>query len=294
MLVIDAITQAEALTGQVFDRSVSLRWLSELDGQLALEFYGAREWAPYTEDDLRAELAVPFPWDGGVYVHYLEAMTYFSDGEYERCANARAVFEEKLAEFRRHVQRGKDRCGRPALPLAGGGGSGVTVAQGGGALWRYLSAYGTALRHGFSGSPEEWLASLKGEPGERGADGSVAFDSLTPAQRASLRGEPGAKGDKGDKGDRGDSGRPRLGSIALAAAWSGSGPFTQTVTVAGAAVTADSRVDLQPDAAALAALLAGGVSALFVENDGGVLTACALGAAPAAAMTLQCSVTDTE
>ena len=34
--------------------------------------------------------------------------------------------------------------------------------------------------------------------GEKGEDGTVAFDSLTDGQKASLKGE---KGDKGDKGD---------------------------------------------------------------------------------------------
>lgn len=85
-----------------------------------------------------------------------------------------------------------------------------------------------------------------------------------------------------------------LGSITLSASWSGSGPYTQTVTVAGAAVTANSKVDLQPTAAQLGSLISDGVTALTVKNDGGTLTAYALGAAPAAAMTLQCTVTEVE
>ena len=82
------------------------------------------------------------------------------------------------------------------------------------------------------------------------------------------------------------------GSIALSAAWSGSGPYTQSVTVTGAAVTAASKVDLQLTAAQLAALLTAGVTALVVENNAGTLTAYALGAAPSAAMTVQCTVTE--
>jgi len=51
------------------------------------------------------------------------------------------------------------------------------------------SAYEIAVEHGFEGSEEEWLASLKGEqgpPGERGADGqdgrgitNITYDSET-------------------------------------------------------------------------------------------------------------------
>ena len=55
-----------------------------------------------------------------------------------------------------------------------------------------------------------------GPQGPKGKDGEVTFESLTDAQIASLRGEPGAKGEKGEKGDpgakgekgeKGDSGR---------------------------------------------------------------------------------------
>lgn len=43
---------------------------------------------------------------------------------------------------------------------------------------------------------------LKGPKGEPGRDGTMTFEELTPAQRASL------KGDKGDPGPKGDPGRP--------------------------------------------------------------------------------------
>lgn len=50
------------------------------------------------------------------------------------------------------------------------------------------SAYELALKHGFVGTEEEWLVSI------RGADGTVEFDELTPAQKESLKGETGASG----------------------------------------------------------------------------------------------------
>ena len=45
-----------------------------------------------------------------------------------------------------------------------------------------------------------------GPQGPKGKDGEVTFESLTDAQKASLRGEPGAKGEKGEKGDPGAQG----------------------------------------------------------------------------------------
>ena len=45
-----------------------------------------------------------------------------------------------------------------------------------------------------------------GPQGPKGKDGEVIFESLTDEQKASLRGEPGAKGEKGEKGDPGAQG----------------------------------------------------------------------------------------
>ena len=45
-----------------------------------------------------------------------------------------------------------------------------------------------------------------GPQGPKGKGGEVTFESLTDEQKASLRGEPGAKGEKGEKGDPGAKG----------------------------------------------------------------------------------------
>ena len=45
-----------------------------------------------------------------------------------------------------------------------------------------------------------------GPQGPKGKDGEVTFESLTDEQKASLRGEPGAKGEKGENGDPGAQG----------------------------------------------------------------------------------------
>lgn len=82
----------------------------------------------------------------------------------------------------------------------------------------------------------------------------------------------------------------QLGSIDLSATWSGAGPYTQTVTVTGATITANSKVDIQLTAAQISALISAGVKSLLVENNSGVLTAYAIGA-PTSAMTVQVTVT---
>ena len=101
---------------------------------------------------------------------------------------------------------------------------------------------------------------------------------------------------KGSTGPAGPGGHSTItaAAITLSATWTGVGPYTQTVTVTGATVTTASKIDLQPTPAQLAALVADGVTALVVENNAGTLTAYALGAAPSAAMTVQCTVTEVE
>lgn len=85
--------------------------------------------------------------------------------------------------------------------------------------------------------------------------------------------------------------KPVTDTVTLTAAgWTGSGPYTQAVTIAGA--TAQSRVDMQPDETVLTQMLDDGVNALFIKNDNGTLTATALGAAPKADLSVQVTITE--
>lgn len=101
--------------------------------------------------------------------------------------------------------------------------------------WRgyYITAYGIAVKHGFVGTEEEWLATLKGEKGDpavnlgsyddyetfisehpTGEDGDVyivgtqfyAWENGDWADKGSWQGPKGDKGDQGEKGDAGPRG----------------------------------------------------------------------------------------
>ncbi len=87
------------------------------------------------------------------------------------------------------------------------------------------------------------------------------------------------------------NGIAQLGSISLSSSWSGAGPYSQTVTVTGATVTANSKVDIQLTAAQISSLIAAGVTGMVIENNAGTLTAWAVGASPSA-MTVQVTVTE--
>lgn len=68
------------------------------------------------------------------------------------------------------------------------------------------SAYQIAVAHGFRGTEEEWLASLKGDPFE--------YEDFTKEQLEALRGPQGiqgiqgVRGERGEKGEKGDPGAP--------------------------------------------------------------------------------------
>ena len=79
-------------------------------------------------------------------------------------------------------------------------------------------------------------------------------------------------------------------NLTLPASWSAGSPHTQTVTIQHAG--ANSQVDLQADAATIEQLVADGTQALYIENNNGVFTACAIGSAPSAPVTVQYTVTE--
>lgn len=123
----------------------------------------------------------------------------------------------------------------------------------------------------------------KGETGPKGGQGEVG--PVGP------RGETGPVGPIGPKGDRGDAAVAKK-SITLGTGWTGNGPYVQAVSISGYSITANSKVDLQADAAAVNQFIADGVTAVYTENNNGSLRAVAIGKKPTAAITLQCTITE--
>ena len=141
----------------------------------------------------------------------------------------------------------------------------------------------------------------KGNPGETGPQGSKGDTGETgpqgPKGDTGETGPQGPKGETGETGPQGPKGDPgeaaiTLGSIILTAAgWSTEEPYSQAAALAG--LTAGSLVALHPTAAQLMALQEAGVTALTAANANGTLTVYALGAAPAADLALQITITAT-
>ena len=105
MTIGDIITQAKELAGSAVSDATALSFLNEIEGQIALEWIGADAWHEYTEDDLTSDPLIPPPWGRGIFVPYVEAMIYYSHGEFDRYANAKALHEQNWLDFRKHVRR---------------------------------------------------------------------------------------------------------------------------------------------------------------------------------------------
>lgn len=145
-------------------------------------------------------------------------------------------------------------------------------------------------KDGQNGAPgEAGPQGPKGDPGETGPQGPKGDTGETGPQGP--KGETGETGPQGPKGDPGEA-AITLGSVALSAAgWSTEEPYSQATALAG--LTAGSLVALHPTATQLMALQEAGVTALTAANANGTLTVYALGAAPAADLTLQVTITAT-
>lgn len=136
------------------DDTILLDWLNQVEGQILHEIFllALSEITPYATTPTEA-LAAPYPYDG-IYLLWMEAQVDFANGEYERYTNTMQRYNTAWNDLARHIAK----CIRPVY--------GRAVEQG-----YYLSAYGIAKAHGYTGTEAEWLASLKGAAGEPGKDG---------------------------------------------------------------------------------------------------------------------------
>lgn len=92
--------------------------------------------------------------------------------------------------------------------------------------------------------------------------------------------------------------KAKTGSITLpASSWVAGSPtghpYTQTITLTGVTVTANSKIDLQANAVTMTQMYDDGTVSVFVVNNNGVLTATAIGEIPTANLTFQWTLTET-
>jgi hypothetical protein len=149
-----------------------------------------------------------------------------------------------------------------------------------------LSAYEIAVEHGFKGTETDWLKSLKGADGEKGATPKKGVDYYTEAEQAAFTTAILEELKANIK-------VAKIGEVTLFASnWvGGDNLYLQKVTVEG--VTENSQVDLTPDVQQLAIFYEKDIT-FVTENEGGVVTVYVIGQKPTNDYTIQVTITEVD
>lgn len=155
-IIKNVIAYADDIKPNRFSESTKVQWLNEAEGYIQTDVMMIAladivQYDPAVHMD--TELLVKPPHDK-LYAVYLCAMIDFANGEYDKYNNTMQMYNEFLGEYIKWYTMNF----RPA--------DGMCVKEG-----YYLSAYSIAVLHGFDGTEDEWLESLKGEKGEDGIAG---------------------------------------------------------------------------------------------------------------------------
>ncbi len=175
------ISRVLAMVDEIKPNSFSVEtktvWLNEIEGLVQTEVLLVRVEDVITYEyatDANTELIVPAP-HSKIYSAYLIAQIDFANGEYNKYQNSMVLFNSYFGEYQRWFANNY----RPAdtHPEA----DEDEVPGNIGRPWRgyYLSAYGLAVKHGYTGSESEWLEDLHGAPGEDGKPIELQYDSET-------------------------------------------------------------------------------------------------------------------
>lgn len=158
------------LTPTEFSDNILLMWMSNCENTILTDVLLASPEDCVELKELNdAKMLVPHPWDK-LYLPYMQAQVAHANGEYDHYANYIALYNAYRDEYARHII--------------------ATVNPGGGEATEkgyYISAYAIAVEHGYRGTVEEWLGSLKGEQGQQGKQGpqGKTGETTLPVARAS-------------------------------------------------------------------------------------------------------------
>lgn len=154
MKVDKLIKLVQTLKPTAFDDEILLMWVSECEGMVLSEVHlvSVADIEPFAlgaDSSLpTAELTAPFPYDK-LYTQYVLAQIDYANGEYTKYQNSMQMFNATYTEYVHYV----------AEVLAPADGRAELMQY-------YLSAYAIAQKHGYTGTEEQWLASLHGADGK--------------------------------------------------------------------------------------------------------------------------------
>ena len=170
-----------------FSAQTKTVWLNEIEGLVQTEILLVRveEIIVYDyETNADTELLVSAP-HSKIYAAYLMAQIDFANGEYNKYQNSMVVFNSYFGEYQRWFANNY----RPADTHPNEDENEVPGNIG--RPWRgyYLSAYGLAVKHGYTGSESEWLEDLHGAPGEDGKPIELQYDPETDSVQWRILGD---------------------------------------------------------------------------------------------------------
>lgn len=205
MKISDLIAFVGSVKPNAFPCDAKVSWLNEVEGMVWCDvmLLSPLEFKPYSYDEVTGEgdcELLVYPPHNKLYNVYLSAMIDFYNGEYDKYQNGITLFNSHYGEYMRWYAMHY----RPA--------DGEFKYMG-----EYITAYGIAVKHGFKGTEEEWLLSLKGEVDEEMARGFIE-DYLEknpiPAPVQSVNGKTGTvQLAAEDVGARADSWMPTASEV---------------------------------------------------------------------------------
>ena len=187
----EIISRVNEMKPNVFSQKTKLSWLTSLNGKLAADIFlmdiAEIRALPQGDAALSSEPLVGFPHEE-VYEEYLIAKIDAANGEAREYQNRMQIYDSYYSNFVNWFKstydpvQGDPQCHglHPKLPTY------------------YITAYGMAVMCGYQGTIQQWLASLKGEPGisptvnvieipgghrvtVTGAEGDAVFDVMNGA-----------------------------------------------------------------------------------------------------------------
>lgn len=159
MTIAQVVELVDNVKPNAFSTAAKIAWLSQCEGLVQTEVWltAIEDVVSYGPDTDGSTVLLVSPPHDKIYQAYLMAMIDFANGEYDFYQNTMQVFNAWFREYQRWYANRYRPADQRAEPWKG----------------YYYSAYGIAVKHGFSGSEKEWLDSLQGKDGPQGVSGMV-------------------------------------------------------------------------------------------------------------------------
>lgn len=104
MTIRDALEYVNELYENVFSEKIKLQWLNQIELEIQVKVLQRprEETVRYTQEDMDETMIAPVPFDR-LYPEYLIWRIMLTQGELERAANQKTVFDSAYYAFVRHV-----------------------------------------------------------------------------------------------------------------------------------------------------------------------------------------------